>query len=157
MNTAYFQRMKQDFLDTYRKDLCEDSLDDIHNANDVDTFIAILHKYLHFLKYKFIPTIDWARKWFLDYTEEINAHGVYLDQIVTITDHPSESVVLLGKCRANVFCTEPKTTYFTLQDESKISVFAYNYACCVVRLTAPTTDAMVMQQSPYAHIKIRRL
>ncbi len=157
MNNAYFQRLKSNFLDTYAADLCEESIEDIQRATDVAAFIAVLHKYLHFLNFKSVPTADWAREWFSDYIDEANANGVYLDQIVALNNPDNDSIVLLGHCNVNVILAQPKTTYFTLQDDSRLSIVAYYSTCCKVRLKGTESKATVLHKSPYANIKIRKI
>ena len=156
MSNNYFEQLKQSFLVTYAADLCEESLADIANAKTVAAFIAVLHKYLHFLNYKAVPTAEWAREWFGRYLDEANANGVYLDQIIALDDtHPS--VVLLGRCVVNAVLVKSKTTCFTLQDESSLSLVTYGTANATVRLKSPQCTCEKIHCSPYSRIKIRRV
>ena len=157
MTAEYFNDLKADFLNTYAPILCDESLEDIQNATDVAAFIAVLHKYLHFLDFKAVPAVEWIRKWFGNYQHIANENGVYFDQILALSNPQANSIVLYGKCYINAIMISPKMTFFTLHDESQLSLVTYGTAHVTARLKSEACQVNKLHCSAYSRIKIRRV
>lgn len=159
MNKNYFERMRADFLAQYGNSLCEESLDEVAGAQDLKTFIILLHRYMHYLCYKqmTVPTVEWVRKWFADYKVELNENGIFLDQIAAIENPTTDSVILFGASNINVILAKSQTIEFTLEDNSQLNIVAYYSAYCNVRLKGAESKATVIQKSPQSKIKIRKI
>lgn len=159
MSTNYYERMRADFLEHFGNSLCEESRDEVSVAKDLPTFIALLHRYMHYLCYKHleVPTVEWAREWFADYKQELNENGVFLDQILALEEPTTDSVILLGATNINVIMTKSRTVEFTLENESTLNIVAYYSARCNVQLKGAASKANIVHKSPYANIKIRKI
>lgn len=155
MTREYLEAMKADLLETYKSDLCEESVADIQNAQTLQKFIGILHKYAAFLTYKSIPRIDWVRKWFADYKQEAEQYGCYIDKIATITN-PTTPIIAYGRSYLSFIATKPHIYTITLQDESECTIVAYYVSIVNVR-QKDNSRAIVVHRDSQARIKIRKV
>ena len=153
MTTEYLEQMKADLLSTYQTDLCEESVDDIRNADTLKAFIGILHKYAAFLTYKDIPKIDWVRKWFTDYKQEAEQYGCYIDKIAAVTN-PSTPIIGFGRSYLNFTATKPNAYTITLQDESECYITAF-YASCISVRQKDNSIVKIIHRDNNSKIKIR--
>ena len=147
--------MKADLLETYKSDLCEDSIEAVQNAQTLQDFINVLHTYSAFLKYKSIPKIDWVRKWFADYKDEAEALGCYIDRVVSVTN-PTTPVIAYGRSNISLIVTKAGLYNITLQDDSYCSIVAY-YASMIRVRQKDNSQAHIIHQDNRAIIKIRKV
>lgn len=150
----YFNQMKADLLETYKADLCEESVEAINQAGTMAEFIGLLGKFSAFLNYKEIPTIDWVKNWFN--TSELrkiaNDNGVYFDGIVVITN-PTKYSVLMGNVKAVLTCAEPHLYQLTIQDNSELEIATF--CNCSVRVRKKgNAKCSTITKNPYSRIKI---
>lgn len=149
--------MKASFVETHRPCICEESMAMIEKAKNIAQFIGILHRFVHFKYFDQVPRLEWCREWFGRNIEEANACGVWLDQIVTLDNPKQESIILLGKCHVNAILVRPTTFYFTLRDESHLSLITYGTACATVRLKGDTPTFTNMHRSIHSRIKTHKI
>lgn len=134
MTPKQFERMKADFLKTYKADLCEDSVEFVERADTPQAFLRILGEFVAHIGMKDLPTIDWARKWFRNDISLLNDSGIYLDQITTIKDTDQPFIFLFGNC--NIMYAQ-KYAHFTrilARDNSSISLLLYGCGTTILRL-----------------------
>lgn len=155
MKSEYLAAMKADLLETYKSDLCEDSIEAVQNAQTLQDFINVLHTYSAFLKYKSIPKIDWIRKWFTDYRNEAEQYGCYIDRIVSITN-PTQPIVAFGTSNISLIVTKAGLYNITLQDDSYCSIVAY-YASMIRVRQKDNSQAHIIHQDNRSIIKIRKV
>ncbi len=159
MSTNDYKQMRADFLEQFGSSLCQESRDEVADAPTLKAFIALLHRYMHFLCFKGlkVPTTEWVRKWFRNELAELNKNGVFLDQILALEDPATDSVILLGTTNINVILTKSRTVEFTLEDSSQLHIVAYYSACCNVRLKSADSNANIIHKTNNAKVKIRRV
>lgn len=155
MKSEYLAAMKADLLETYKSDLCEDSIEAVQNAQTLQDFINVLHTYSAFLKYKSIPKIDWVRKWFADYKDEAEALGCYIDRVVSVTN-PTTPVIAYGRSNISLIVTKAGLYNITLQDDSYCSIVAY-YASMIRVRQKDNSQAHIIHQDNRSIIKIRKV
>ena len=151
----YLEAMKADLLTTYAEDLCAESHIDIANANNVAAFISVLDKYTAFLKYKSIPTVEWARKWFDNYKKEAEECGCYLDVVRTITN-PSTPITLFGTAQVVLVVNEPHIFRVTTQDDSQLRISAYG-TCAVNVRQKDNSKVNILHKDNSSIVKIRKV
>jgi len=156
MTTEQFLICKADFLATYKDILCNESTEDIQASQTPVQFIRLLHKFATFLRYKAIPSAEWARQWFKDETQLLNECGVFLDQILSLKDPDERSLILLGTSNLHITYTLPRLCNLTLQDDSTASLLLFNTAHCTVREKG-TQHAEIITCNKPATVKIHRL
>ncbi len=155
MTQEQFTACKSNFLATYGEILCEDSLSAIEKANTPQAFIMLLHEFATFLRYKVLPSAEWARKWFGSDVETLNECGVYLDQTLALEDPQCQSLVLLGT--SDVMVTLNKGVHnITLQDESNVRLIVFGVARCTVREKGKGHATEVYCENP-KDIKIHKI
>ena len=155
MKSEYLAAMKADLLETYKSDLCEDSIEAVQNAQTLQDFINVLHTYSAFLKYKSIPKIDAVRKWFADYKDEAEALGCYIDRVVSVTN-PTTPVIAYGRSNISLIVTKAGLYNITLQDDSYCSIVAY-YASMIRVRQKDNSQAHIIHQDNRSIIKIRKV
>ena len=155
MTTEYFDKLKEDLLTTYAPDLCEESVTDIKAATNVTELIAVLNKYTAFLKYKCIPEIDWVRKWFGGYKNEVEKAGCYIDCTRCVTN-PTHPITLYGTACITLIAAEPHIYQVTTQDASRLYITASGVAAVNVR-QKHDSRVSVLSQSKTSTIKIRKV
>jgi len=159
MSEDYFNMMRADFLEQFGRGLCDESVERVKNAKGLGEFIALIHNYAHYLCYRrmTVPTVEWVRKWLSDYKDEVNAHGVYIDQIKAIKDPQTDGIVLYGLCNVTAVLNGTRIWEFMLEDSSCLQIVANDAVSCTARLKSPKCDAIVVYQSNYSRIKIRKV
>lgn len=155
MTTEYLEAMKADLLETYKDDLCEESIESIQNAHTLQEFIGVLHRYAAFLKYKAIPKIEWVRKWFADYKEEAQACGAYIDAIASVTN-PTTPIIAFGQSYITFIATKSEVYTITLQDTSECSIVAY-YASFIKVRQKDESKVKVLHKGKLSNVKIRKV
>lgn len=127
------QKIKDELMQTYQAELCEESVIDIRNAQNAKELVSLLHKYAIFINYQAFPVEHLLRKWFEGEKDMLNSNGIYLDQITTISDPEQQSIFCAGKCDILFIVQEPHIYKITLQDESNLSIIAHRTAVVKVR------------------------
>lgn len=153
----YFNQMKADLLETYKADLCEESVEAINQAGTMAEFIGLLGKFSAFLNYKEIPTIDWVKKWFN--TRELrkiaNDNGVYFDGIATIVS-PTIPIVLMGDVKAILTCVTPLLYQVVTQDNSSVEITTFCNS--VVRVRQKNNSKVnILHKHNLSRIKINKV
>lgn len=155
MKSEYLAAMKADLLETYKSDLCEDSIEAVQKAQTLQEFINVLHTYSAFLKYKSIPKIDWIRKWFTDHRNEAEQYGCYIDRIVSITN-PTQPIVAFGTSNISLVINKAGVYNITLHDDTYCSIVAYYTSMVRVR-QKDNSQVHVLHKSNSSIIKIRKV
>lgn len=157
MTQEYLERVKADLLETYKDELCEDSLDAINNASTPDEFIGLLAKFAAFLNYKAIPTIDWVLKWFntYEYRRLARENGVYYDG-VSIINNPTKPIVVMGDAIVSLICSTPHYFNVMLQDNSKCEITTLSN--CMVKVRQKNLSKVnILHKHNLSHIKINKI
>lgn len=155
MKQEYLAVMKADLLETYKADLCEDSIEAVQHARTLQELIDVLHTYSAFLKYKSIPKIDWVRKWFADHKQEAEQYGCYIDRIVSITN-PTQPIIAFGTSNISLVINKAGVYNITLQDDTYCSIVAYYTSMVRVR-QKDNSQVHVLHKSNSSIIKIRKV
>ena len=156
MTQERLEACKADLLESYKEDLCEESIEAIQQASTPEQLVRILHQFATFLAYKAIPKAEWARKWFSDETELLNSCGVYLDQKVILVDPEERSLVAIGNTHLSLSLTKAHIWNISLQDESDMVLSTYGVNSAVVREKG-TGKTTVLFQSSESKIKIHTI
>lgn len=152
--TKYLEKMKADLLNTYKEELCEDSVEAIKNAETLPQFIGLLHKFSAYFNYKELPKIEWVRKWFNtpELKQIANENGVYVDDIVSIVN-PSTPIVLMGDSKAMLVCTTQHFYQVITQDKSELSISTLG--SCIVRVRKKNNSKVsTLHKHNFSRIKI---
>jgi len=157
MTNEYFQQMKVSFLEAHSPYICEESREQIEKAQTLEQFIGILHRYVHFKFFDQVPSLEWAQEWFGNYLPEANACGVYLNQIATVDNPKRDSFILLGKCHLNAILVRSQLFFFTLRDESELSLITYGSANATIRLKGDKAGCRTIHKSLYSRIKLHKI
>ena len=155
MTQEYFEALKADLLTTYAADLCEESVADIKAANNVTALIAVLDKYTAFLKYKTIPDVNWARKWFGNHKNDAEEAGCYLD-VTRVVTNPDKPITLYGNANVVLIAYEPHIFRVTTQDNSRLSIDASGVAAVNVR-QKHDSDVTILHKHKTSIVKIRKV
>jgi hypothetical protein len=153
----YFNKMKADLVETYKADLCEESVEAINNASDIAEFVRLLPKFSVYLNYKELPSIDWVKKWFntTELRRIANDNGVYFDGIATIVS-PIIPIVLMGDVKAIFTCAHPHLYQIVTQDESSVQISTF--CNCVVRVRQKNnSEVSVLHTHNLSRIKITKV
>jgi len=151
----YLEACKKDFMHEYKDLLCEESIDDIQAASNIEQFIAVLKKYMVFVGMKPYPTTEWVRHWFKSEIETINHHGVYLDQAVCLTN-PQEKMIFFGNCGATITFAQPKRWDIMLYGHSMLNIVARG-VCEVVVRQKDQSYAQVAFKDDASRVKIHKI
>lgn len=152
-----FEDMKADLLETYKADLCDESIEAINNAKDLPEFIRLLAKFSAFLNYKEIPKIDWVNKWFNtpELMKVANDNGVYYKGFATIVN-PTLHIVLMGDVKAVVTCAQPHMYQITAQDDSNVEIATF--CNCFVKLRMKgNSKHKVITKNQYSRIVVNKI
>lgn len=153
----YFNRMKADLLETYKADLCEESVDAISQASTIEEFIGLLAKFAAFLAYKEIPSVEWVKQWFntAELRKIANDNGVYFDGMVTLRN-PSVPIVVMGDAKVFLICVEAHMYQVYLQDNAQCDVTTL--CNCFVKIRQKKNSlAKVLHKHNLSRIKINKI
>ena len=156
MTEEKLKACKEDLLTTYKDVLCDESNDDIRAANNAMCLVCLLHKFATFLRYKVIPSADWARKWFEDEKDLLNQCGVYLDQVAVLINPAETSIVLMGNSEVTLLVNQPDLYNVTLQDASTLHISAADVTSVTVREKG-TGTTNIISQGIHSKIKIHKI
>ena len=153
----YFNQMKADLLETYKAELCEESVEAINQAGTMAEFIGLLAKFSAFLRYKEIPTIEWVEKWFN--THELrkiaNDNGVYFEGYNTIVN-PTKPVVVMGNAKVMITFIQAHLYQVYLQNNAQCEITTLGN--CVVRVRQKNNSkASVLHKHNLSQIKINKI
>ena len=153
----YFNRMKADLIETYKADLCEESLEAINGASDLAAFVKLLPKFSLYLNYKELPSAEWVKQWFN--TSELrkiaNDNGVYFDGIATIVS-PAIPIVLMGDVKAILTCAKPHLYQVVTQDNSSVDITTFCNS--VVRVRQKNNSKVnILHKHNLSRIKINKV
>jgi hypothetical protein len=149
--------MKADLIETYKADLCEESIGAINNASDIAAFVRLLPKFSVYLNYKELPSIDWVKKWFntTELRRIANENGVYFDGIATIVS-PTIPIVLMGDVAAILTCAKPHLYQVVTQDYSKVKITTFCNS--VVRVRQKNNSQVdILHKHNLSRIKINKI
>ena len=151
------EELKADLLETYKADLCEESIEAIKGAQDLPEFIRLLAKFSAFLNYKEIPKMDWVNKWFNtpELMEIANENGVYYKGFATIVN-PTQHIVLMGDVKAIVTCAQPHLYQITAQDNSNVEVATFCNCLVKLRMKGQSTHK-VLSKHKYSRIVVNKI
>lgn len=153
----YFNQMKADLIETYKADLCEESLDAINKASDISVFVRLLPTFSLYLNYKEIPSIEWVNKWFdtPELRKIANDNGVYFDGIATIVS-PTIPIVLMGDVKAILTCATPHLYQVVTQDNSSVEITTFCNS--VVRVRQKNNSKVnILHKHNLSRIKITKV
>lgn len=156
MTNDYYANLRADFVNTYKDELCEESLSLINKADTVEKFINILHLFIWNINVKPLPRHKWVKKWFINHLSLANSQGCYIDQIVSVTNPTCESIVCFGNTSLSLVITKPCSLSISLRDDSTLSICAFPVCLIKVR-TTDTSKVNILHKSRHAHIKIKTL
>ena len=153
----YFNQMKADLIETYKADLCEESLEAINGVSDLAAFVRLLPKFSIYLNYKELPSIDWVKKWFntTELRKIANDNGVYFDGIATIVS-PTIPIVLMGDVKAILTCATPHLYQVVTQDNSSVEITTFCNS--VVRVRQKNNSKVnILHRHNLSRIKITKV
>lgn len=153
----YFNQMKADLIETYKADLCEESLEAINGVSDLAAFVRLLPKFSIYLNYKELPSIDWVKKWFntTELRRIANENGVYFDSIATIVS-PTIPIVLMGDVKAILTCAKPHLYQVVTQDNSSVEITTFCNS--VVRVRQKNNSKVnILHKHNLSRIKINKV
>ncbi len=153
----YFNQMKSDLIETYKADLCEESLEAINKASDIASFVRLLPTFSLYLNYKEIPSIEWVNKWFdtPELRKIANDNGVYFDGIATIVS-PTIPIVLMGDVKAILTCATPHLYQVVTQDNSSVEITTFCNS--VVRVRQKNNSKVnILHKHNLSRIKITKV
>lgn len=153
----YFNQMKADLIETYKADLCEESLEAINKASDIASFVRLLPTFSLYLNYKEIPSIEWVNKWFdtPELRKIANDNGVYFDGIATIVS-PTIPIVLMGDVKAILTCATPHLYQVVTQDNSSVEITTFCNS--VVRVRQKNNSKVnILHKHNLSRIKITKV
>ena len=153
----YFNQMKADLIETYKADLCEESLEAINGVSDLAAFVRLLPKFSIYLNYKELPSIDWVKKWFntTELRRIANDNGVYFDGIATIVS-PTIPIVLMGDVKAILTCATPHLYQVVTQDNSSVEITTFCNS--VVRVRQKNNSKVnILHKHNLSRIKITKV
>lgn len=153
----YFNQMKADLIETYKADLCEESLEAINGVSDLAAFVRLLPKFSVYLNYKELPSIDWVKKWFntTELRKIANDNGVYFDGLATIVS-PTIPIVLMGDVKAILTCATPHLYQVVTQDNSSVEITTFCNS--VVRVRQKNNSKVnILHKHNLSRIKINKV
>lgn len=155
MTQEYFGLLKADLLETYKNDLCEESVEAINKARTPDELVGLLAEFSAFLNYKAIPTADWVEKWFGEYEQLAKDNGVYFKGYSEITN-PIKQIVVLGDATISLKYSEPHYYRVTLQDNAKCELTTL--CACMVRVRQKGNSIVnILHKHNLSQVKINKI
>ncbi|MBO4550140.1 MAG: hypothetical protein J5733_05360 [Bacteroidaceae bacterium] len=147
---------KADIIETYKEQLCTESLEALEKAKTPDELVSILHKFATYLHYKTLPDVEFGRKWFGNELDLLNRNGIYLDQILHVKDPEQKSLIMFGDCHITLMLTKPSIWNVSLQDDSSLSLLTYGTCSAIVREKG-SGHTKILHKNPQSVIKIRKI